>query len=94
MRAKLNIDSALVANVSLTDKWSGFLTFVRRLGGYLPLSQRHRVNSDIPFFFSYNVSTRALRGFSGRGTVPQVFFGGEHVGGADDLEKYLASHKQ
>jgi glutaredoxin len=26
--------------------------------------------------------------------VPQVFIGGEHVGGADDLEKWLSNNKQ
>lgn len=41
----------------------------------------------------YDVTTRGLRGFSGAGTVPQVFVGGKHVGGADDLEKYLQQHK-
>ena len=33
---------------------------------------------------------RALRAVSGRDSVPQVFVNGEHVGGSDDLETWLA----
>ena len=32
-----------------------------------------------------------LRAVSGRETVPQVFFGGKHIGGSDDLEAYFNS---
>ncbi|MHB1565167.1 MAG: glutathione peroxidase [Acidiferrobacter sp.] len=35
------------------------------------------------------VSSRTLRATSGRSTVPQVFIGGRHIGGADDLARYL-----
>lgn len=31
-----------------------------------------------------------LRAVSGRATVPQVFIGGKHIGGSDDLEAYFA----
>mgnify|MGYP006202845657 CR=1 FL=1 len=31
-----------------------------------------------------------LQKSNGRRTVPQIFIGGKHIGGADDLEKYLA----
>lgn len=31
----------------------------------------------------------SLRAISGRTTVPQVFIGGKHIGGSDDLETYL-----
>jgi glutaredoxin-like protein len=37
------------------------------------------------------ITSSTLRAVSGRGTTPQVFIGGKHVGGADDLEKYFAS---
>lgn len=37
-----------------------------------------------------DVSHRGLKAVTGRQTVPQVFFGGRHIGGADDLESYLA----
>lgn len=35
------------------------------------------------------VSSRTLRATSGRSTVPQVFIGGRHVGGADELARHL-----
>ena len=37
-----------------------------------------------------NVTFSTVRAVSGRGTVPQVFIGGRHIGGADDLEAYFA----
>jgi len=33
----------------------------------------------------------SLRAVSGRTTVPQVFIGGRHIGGSDDLENYFLS---
>jgi glutaredoxin-like protein len=35
------------------------------------------------------VSLRGVRAASGRDTVPQVFIGGRHIGGSDDLAKWL-----
>ena len=35
------------------------------------------------------VSSRTLRATTGRSTVPQVFIGGKHVGGSDDLERHF-----
>ena len=32
----------------------------------------------------------SLKAISGRETVPQVFIGGRHIGGSDDLEKYFS----
>jgi glutaredoxin-like protein len=32
----------------------------------------------------------SLKAVSGRDTVPQVFIGGKHIGGSDDLAEYLA----
>ena len=32
----------------------------------------------------------SVRAVSGRSTVPQIFIGGKHIGGSDDLEKYFA----
>lgn len=32
----------------------------------------------------------SLRAVSGRATVPQVFIGGKHIGGSDDLEAYFS----
>lgn len=38
-----------------------------------------------------DATTVSLRAVSGRATVPQVFIGGRHIGGSDDLEQYLQS---
>ena len=38
----------------------------------------HRVDSQV-------------RALSGRGTTPQIFAGGKHIGGADELATWLAS---
>lgn len=35
------------------------------------------------------ITSKSIRAMTGRSTVPQVFIGGKHVGGADDLEKHL-----
>ncbi|RWR03248.1 glutathione peroxidase [[Pantoea] beijingensis] len=38
-----------------------------------------------------DATTVSLRAVTGRATVPQVFIGGRHIGGSDDLEKYFAT---
>jgi glutaredoxin-like protein len=35
------------------------------------------------------ITFSTIRAVSGRGTAPQVFIGGKHIGGADDLEAYF-----
>jgi len=40
------------------------------------------------------VTSSTLRAVSGRGTTPQVFIGGKHIGGADELEKYFAERNR
>ena len=37
-------------------------------------------------------SPRILRALPGQRTTPQVFIAGKHIGGADDLAKYLETH--
>jgi glutaredoxin-like protein len=37
-----------------------------------------------------NASLTSLKAITGRETVPQVFIGGNHIGGSDDLESYFA----
>ena len=37
-----------------------------------------------------DATLRSLRAITGRETVPQVYINGQHIGGSDDLEKYLA----
>nr|WP_234418653.1 glutaredoxin domain-containing protein [Dongshaea marina] len=36
-----------------------------------------------------DATTTSLRAISGRTTVPQVFVGGKHIGGSEELETYL-----
>ena len=36
-----------------------------------------------------DASTTSLRAITGRTTVPQVFIGGKHIGGSDDLQAYF-----
>jgi glutaredoxin-like protein len=39
------------------------------------------------------VTSRTLRAVTGASTSPQVFIGGQRIGGADDLEAYIAQRK-
>ena len=41
-----------------------------------------------------NVTFSTVRAVSGRGTAPQVFIGGSHIGGADDVEAYFAGKQK
>ncbi|HET7730932.1 MAG TPA: glutathione peroxidase [Usitatibacter sp.] len=41
-----------------------------------------------------NITFSTVRAVSGRGTTPQVFIGGKHIGGADDVEKHFASGRK
>ena len=38
-----------------------------------------------------DASTVAVRAITGRATAPQVFIGGKHIGGSDDLEAWFKS---
>lgn len=38
----------------------------------------------------HGISYSSLQAVSGRGTTPQIFIDGEHIGGADELEAYFA----
>jgi len=38
-----------------------------------------------------SVTFSTIRAVSGRGTAPQVFVGGRHIGGADELAAYFAA---
>ena len=37
---------------------------------------------------------RSVRAIAGRETVPQVFIGGHHIGGAEELEQYFAENSR
>ncbi|MGL6116958.1 glutathione peroxidase [Plesiomonas sp.] len=51
------------------------------------LMDRHIAFEEI--ILGKDATTVSLRAISGRTTVPQVFIGGKHIGGSDDLETYL-----
>ena len=40
------------------------------------------------------ITTSSLRAVSGKGTTPQVFIGGQLIGGADDLERYFGERQK
>jgi glutaredoxin-like protein len=40
------------------------------------------------------ITFSTVRAVSGRGTAPQVFIGGRHIGGAEDLEAYFADKQR
>lgn len=42
------------------------------------------------FVLGQDASLTAMRAVSGRDTTPQVFIGGKHIGGDDDLQRYFA----
>ncbi|MBK7660882.1 MAG: glutathione peroxidase [Betaproteobacteria bacterium] len=41
-----------------------------------------------------SITFSTVRAVSGRGTAPQVFIGGRHIGGADDLEAYFQADRK
>ncbi|MCE5394118.1 MAG: glutathione peroxidase [Acidithiobacillus sp.] len=55
------------------------------------LKERGLAFEEIRTGMGTGLSSRSVRAVSGRSTVPQVFIGGKHIGGADDLAHYLAS---
>ena len=40
------------------------------------------------------ITSSTIRAVSGQGTTPQVFIGGRHIGGADDLEAHFAKKER
>ena len=41
-----------------------------------------------------SITFSTVRAVSGKGTAPQVFIGGRHIGGADDLEAYFLADRK
>lgn len=54
------------------------------------LQEHGLVFEEIRTGMGTGISSRTIRAVSGRSTVPQIFIGGRHIGGADDLQKYLS----
>lgn len=53
------------------------------------LNERGRQYEEIKTGHGTGISSRTLRATTGRSTVPQVFIGGKHIGGREELEKYF-----
>jgi len=56
------------------------------------LEERGIAYEDVSLGKGLTFST--VRAVTGRGTVPQVFIGGQHIGGAEDLERYFADKER
>ncbi|MEY2341029.1 glutathione peroxidase [Acidithiobacillus sp. IBUN Pt1247-S3] len=56
------------------------------------LQERNMAYEEVHTGMGTGVSSRTVRAVSGRSTVPQVFIGGKHIGGADDLAKHLGAN--
>lgn len=52
------------------------------------LNERGQQYEEIKTGHGTGISSRTLRATTGRSTVPQVFIGGKHIGGREELEKY------
>ncbi len=50
-------------------------------------------NCPLELTLNKQFSDRTLRAVAGGTSVPQIFVNGAHIGGADDLEKWLAARK-
>lgn len=51
------------------------------------------VQHNLPFeevVLGHDITLRSLRAITGSEMVPQVFINGDHIGGSDDLEKFLS----
>ncbi len=55
------------------------------------LLEDHELHYEEIELGSNGLSYSALKAVSGRTTTPQVYINGKHIGGADELEKYLDS---
>jgi len=42
----------------------------------------------------HDASLRSVRAITGKDTVPQIFIGGVHIGGSEELENYLSEQAQ
>lgn len=55
-------------------------------------AKRLLTQHNIPFEaveLDANITSRSLQAISSKNTTPQIFIGGQYIGSADDLEKYL-----
>lgn len=70
--------------------------FTRKGCGFCVKAKQDLEAAGIAFeelLLNRDYTDRTLRAVSGRTTFPQVFIGGEHIGGSDDLELWLKQDK-
>ncbi|MEM7277146.1 MAG: glutathione peroxidase [Pseudomonadota bacterium] len=70
--------------------------FTRKGCGFCVKAKQDLAVAGIAFeelLLNRDYTDRTLRAVSGRTTFPQVFIGGEHIGGSDDLEQWLRQDK-
>lgn len=63
-----------------TKDWCGYCARAKRL-----LTERGAEVEDIPVDMGGDKKTEMIQRAGGRTTVPQIFIGGQHIGGCDDL---------
>ncbi len=51
------------------------------------LAERGYEYAEVPL--THNIRTKVIGAIAGAGTVPQVYINGKHIGGAEELERYL-----
>lgn len=64
---------------------------------YCAKAKEMLVDSGMDFeeiVLGHDAGLRSLRAMTGRETVPQVFIGGEHIGGSEALEAYLSRNER
>ena len=57
-----------------------------------PMLQEHGMSYE-EIDLGHTISSRSLYAITGADTVSQVYIGGEHIGGADDLESWFTAKK-
>ncbi len=70
--------------------------FTRKGCGFCVKAKQDLAVAGIAFeelLLNRDYTDRTLRAVSGRTTFPQVFIGGQHIGGSDDLELWLRQDK-
>lgn len=73
--------SVSLAKVEIyTKDWCGYCARAKRL-----LTERGAEVEDIPVDMGGDKKTEMIQRAGGRTTVPQIFIGGQHIGGCDDL---------
>ena len=53
----------------------------------------HKLNFEEIELGSNSISFSSLKAISGRSTTPQIYIEGQHIGGADELEKWFKVNK-